>query len=77
MLPGETTGGALHRTCEDCDRLLPIMVCRSNAGYYIGYQCKVCGPYGRETGYFKEKEEADEALKNWLHQEGPLERMRT
>ena len=42
---------------------LPIQVCSSNAGYYIG-QDEPCGsPYSRLSGYYKNWEEADKALK--------------
>lgn len=77
MLPGETTGGKAITRCVECDRVLPLSVCQSNAGYYIGYNCDNCGPCGRETDYFEESEKAEKALNKWLRLEGPLERMRT
>ena len=43
---------------------LPIQVCSSAAGYYIG-QLEPCGaPYSRLSGYFRTHELADDALKN-------------
>jgi hypothetical protein len=36
-------------------------VLRSAAGYYIGTQCE-CGPYSRESGYYRTYEEAESAL---------------
>lgn len=42
---------------------LPIKVCHSMAGYYIG-QLEPCGaPFDRLSGYFKTSEEAEKALK--------------
>ena len=69
MLPGETIGfdGVI---CEGDDLgdgkhdalQLKLEVCRSAAGYYLGYNCPYCGPYSRETGYFDTKKEAEEVL---------------
>jgi hypothetical protein len=50
-LPGEVNGGKSVVTC-DCGTLLPLRVYHSAAGYYIGYWCPNCGPYGRESEYF-------------------------
>lgn len=49
-------------TCEDCGAHLSLQVCKSNAGYYLGYLCECCGPYSRETGYFKTSEIAEREL---------------
>ena len=32
-------------TCVDCKSKLPLKVCMSAAGYYLGYFCNCCGPY--------------------------------
>jgi hypothetical protein len=50
-------------TDEECDSDdLPIQVCHSFAGYYIG-QLEPCGaPYDRLSDYFKTKEDAEKAL---------------
>ena len=37
--------------CEDCGSELPLQVCKSEAGYYVGRWCPKCGPYERCTGY--------------------------
>jgi hypothetical protein len=47
--------------CEDCKEQMPLKVMRSGAGYYLGRQCK-CGPFSRESKYFKSAEEAQEYL---------------
>jgi hypothetical protein len=41
------------KKCADCDEKLPLQVLESAAGYYIGYKCPNCGPYGRKSGYFQ------------------------
>ena len=49
-------------TCVDCDTEMPIEVLMSAAGYYIGTFCSQCGPYSRESGYFRTRDEAQLAL---------------
>jgi len=61
VIPGETKDGAAAIACSDCDALLKLKVCFSTM-YYLGYQCDECGPYARETDYFKNREEAQAAL---------------
>ena len=61
-LPGELLGEETI-TCTDCESKLPLMVCRSGAGYYLGHFCPMCGPYGRSSLYFETREEAEKALK--------------
>lgn len=53
--------------CMDCHEQLEIQVCESAAGYYIGFFCPNCGPYSRESGYFKHKDAAEMTLMtgNW------------
>lgn len=41
------------------------MVCKSAAGYYIGRYCNE-GPYSRESGYFRTREDAENALNTGL-----------
>ena len=48
--------------CIDCDEELELQVCLSNAGYYAGRWCNCCGPFGRESGYFRTREEAQECV---------------
>lgn len=65
-LPGETiTGknGTYDSTCSVCGKFLPLKICRSNAGYYVGTWCDLCGPYSRESGHYHTKEEAAASLK--------------
>lgn len=63
-LEGELSG--LHGVkCTDCGTELPLQVQHSAAGYYLGYFCPNCGPYSRETGYYKAREKAEEELKRW------------
>jgi hypothetical protein len=47
-------------TCT-CGAKLTLQVCRSAAGYYLGYFCTCSGPISRETGYypFRDLAEAD------------------
>ena len=64
-LPGETVNSDMTE-CTDCEITLYIQVLRSAAGYYIGFFCPQCGPYSRESGYYKTHAQAKEALKNGL-----------
>lgn len=48
--------------CPDCDSPLPIQVCMSQAGYYLGRFCPECGPYSRNSGYYPSRESAQKAL---------------
>ena len=49
-------------TCTNCHSELPLRVCRSAAGYYVGRFCDNCGPHGRDSGYFADEVEATDAL---------------
>jgi len=62
MLPGEIVGHSGPITCADCGASMPLQVCCSAAGYYLGYLCEMCGPWSRETGYFPTREAAQAAL---------------
>lgn len=61
ILPGETIRSGADSTCPDCGVVLKEKICRSNAGYYIGTECN-CGPYSRESHYYKTREAAQTAL---------------
>jgi hypothetical protein len=61
VMPGETLLTGAPATCKDCGVELGLKVLRSAAGYYIGSQC-YCGPYSRESGYYKTREEAEKDL---------------
>ena len=61
VLPGECIEST-QTVCAECGRELPIKVCRSVAGFYIGFFCPHCGPYSRESGYFPSHEDAEQAL---------------
>lgn len=60
-LLGECTGKNVIK-CDDCGKLMFIEVLHSNAGYYIGFHCSSCGPYSRESGYYKKSIDAQKAL---------------
>jgi len=64
MLPGETILSGAPDKCPDCGKQLNFEVLKSAAGYYIGTQC-CCGPYSRESGYFKTSEVCNKILKIW------------
>jgi hypothetical protein len=52
---------------------LPVQVCMSAAGYYIG-QLEPCGaPFSRLSGYFKTRAEAEKALDNGWKDRGAEE----
>ena len=62
MIPGECLGMDGAR-CPDCYTSLKLRVCKSNAGWYLGYWCDKDGPESRETNYFLTRSEAEEAMK--------------
>ena len=68
MLPGECVED-VTTACTECNEKLDIGVYQSNAGYYIGFWCPNCGPYSRESGYFKTHEQAQFAFDEdaWFH----------
>ena len=52
----------VETSCVECGAHLEIQVCKSMAGYYVGFWCGACGPYSRESGYYRNYEEAEKAL---------------
>ena len=60
-LPGECVNDT-KTTCHECGTELVIDVQKSAAGYYIGFWCENCGPYSRESNYFRSYDEAEAAL---------------
>ncbi len=65
-MPGECVND-VKTECMDCKAELVIDVHKSAAGYYIGFFCDNCGPYSRESGYYRSYEEAKYALDNGLY----------
>ena len=61
-LEGELKGIA-GAVCGCCGAVLKLQVCCTMAGYYLGYYCDCCGPYSRETGYYRSWGEAEQELK--------------
>lgn len=52
--------------CENDDRhekVLPLTVLSSAAGWYVGRFCPECGPYSRESCYFPSFDEAADYLR--------------
>jgi hypothetical protein len=64
--PGELRGFQRSLTCSCCRTEIPLRVCESNAGFYLGYFCDNCGPYSRETGYYNTEAEAQTDLDQFL-----------
>jgi len=60
-LPGETIATGASPRCPDCQTMPRIDVYYSAAGYYIGTWCQ-CGPYSRESGYYRTRADAQHAL---------------
>ena len=49
-------------TCEECGETMELEVKISGGGFsYLGRECN-CGPYSRDSHYFKTYKEAEEAL---------------
>lgn len=65
-LPGECVLDT-QTVCMECGAALDIQVLCSAAGYYIGFFCPECGPYSRESGYFRSHEEAKTALNSGFY----------
>ena len=61
MIPGETIATGAEPTCPDCLVTPKLQVCHSAAGYYVGTYCH-CGPYSRESDYYRTSEAAQKAL---------------
>jgi hypothetical protein len=61
MFPGETIHSGASNKCPDCGSELKPEVMKSPAGYYIGTWC-CCGPYSRESHYYRTREEAQRDL---------------
>jgi hypothetical protein len=68
MLPGESLGIYGYK-CE-CGRTHKLRICRSNAGYYLGYFCPKEGPISRETDYVPSAVTAARALRVILQGKG-------
>lgn len=65
VLQRETLGNGASKTCEDCGkRLIPEVL--FTCAWYIGTQCE-CGPYSRESQYFKTRKEAEQVLKGLIY----------
>lgn len=53
----------IAKVCPDCNRDMPVKVCMSGAGYYIGQSCNMCGPFNRLSyDYYRTREEAQKLL---------------
>lgn len=74
-LPGETVALGAPVICPTCGTQLNMEVLKSPAGYYIGFFCyttpkdgdddRFCyGPYSRESGYYRKREQAEAAMKS-------------
>jgi len=50
--------------CPDCNVTLDLQVLQSGAGYYIGTFCN-CGPYSRESDYFRNYSDTEAELRIW------------
>lgn len=61
MLPGETIASGAPTRCDECGTEVDLAVHQSAAGFYVGTWCD-CGPYSRETDYFRTRESAERML---------------
>ena len=62
VIPGETIATGAPATCGECG-VTPKLAVLMGGRYHIGTACK-CGPYSRESGYYKTRKEAEEALES-------------
>lgn len=65
MLAGETIRTGAPKTCPSCKVTPEFQVYSSNAGYYVGTYCN-CGPYTRESEYYRDYETAADAMSSGL-----------
>lgn len=61
MIEGETLASGASDVCLECGMRVKLDVYLSGAGFYIGTRC-LCGPYTRESGYYRAEEDAYRAL---------------
>lgn len=61
MNPRETIILGADPVCDGCDTVLEPVVILTSGGYSVRTECE-CGPYSRETEYFKTRAEAEKAL---------------
>jgi hypothetical protein len=59
-LPGECVNDTTT-ICHECGAELNIDIQKSAAGFYVGFWCPECGPYSRESGYYRNYEDAEKA----------------
>jgi hypothetical protein len=52
--------------CEEHEEFLHIRILKSAAGFYIGTQCPICGPWRRMTDYYSSRPEAQKAMKDFM-----------
>ena len=50
--PGECVNGTTT-ICHECGTELNIDIQKRAAGFYVGFFCLECGPYSRESGYYR------------------------
>lgn len=64
MVHGETLRNGADWVCPDCNTRVTIKVLSSQAGYFVGSVCACpwCIVYTRESGYYANEEEAQQAL---------------
>jgi hypothetical protein len=61
VMRGETIATGAPSTCPDCGTVLTLEALASGAGWYVGTFCE-CGPYSRESGYYRTEREAQDVL---------------
>ena len=66
MLEGEAIQSGAEPRCPDCRTMPCIDVYMSNAGYYVGTWCQ-CGPYSRESEYYRTREDANRDLQSGMY----------
>lgn len=64
VMRGECVQTGAPTACLDCHKELKPQVLRSNGGWYIGYRCPDCGPHTRESAYYRNEKEAQEAFES-------------
>lgn len=56
--------------CPLCEIFLPLEILYSPAGFFLGCSCECKRTETQESGFFQDKQEAENMLRSWMLSEG-------